>query len=412
MNVPGKVLTAFKGAIPSPDDTGPQPRTFLHVAAIEEGDKRSVVEAASGRVALRCKLRRETAAAALISRDVLSRLKQVDDVWVEVDPKRRVTFLRTESFEAHLERDDGRGKLPARFPDLAEMLGKFRRPSKGGLFFRTEDLLRLVHVAMALDVDTLALCVPKVTGGPCYVAGELGDKALSTENPEEGAGELEAVIAQVDPFGSKDEKPAGAVQAKLFADGPAEDAPPPAAEEPAAPAAPRKERAWVAMDPVVGLSLYQPWAAAVALGLKEYETRSWPANISGGPWRGWVAIAATKDNGEDPVPQALLQRVRQAAAERGVWGAREGEQLPAGAIVALAFLDADFPTNGDGAPSGVSRAEINAGDWSKGRRAFRFSDVLLLPQPIPVRGGQRLYQLPEAVHGALADADLVLVRAR
>lgn len=35
------------------------------------------------------------------------------------------------------------------------------------------------------------------------------------------------------------------------------------------------------------ITLYQPWASAVVLGLKQYETRSWPTNA-----RGIVAIHA------------------------------------------------------------------------------------------------------------------------
>ena len=42
------------------------------------------------------------------------------------------------------------------------------------------------------------------------------------------------------------------------------------------------------------ISLWQPWASAIAVGAKRYETRGWPAVAGGQRFAGWLAIHASK----------------------------------------------------------------------------------------------------------------------
>jgi len=155
------------------------------------------------------------------------------------------------------------------------------------------------------------------------------------------------------------------------------------------------------------ISLWQPWASAIAVGLKEYETRSWSTD-----YRGPLAIHAAKkpfnhddflgvDNEEGPDDwwwQVLLDDQRQR------------KELPLGAIVAVADLVAVVRTESvprvftlrdirDAANEGrivVSPREWSFGNWAPGRFAWRLAKVRALPEPIPCRGAQGLFNVEVA----------------
>jgi hypothetical protein len=112
MRARGQLLIAFRGLLPAPEDAGPSPRTFLRVRPLEGlNATKSVIEAAPGNgIVARLRLQRETAVSAMISRDVLGRLKDRDEAIMSVNAKRRTVELETDIFEADLERDDGRGR--------------------------------------------------------------------------------------------------------------------------------------------------------------------------------------------------------------------------------------------------------------------------------------------------------------
>lgn len=146
---------------------------------------------------------------------------------------------------------------------------------------------------------------------------------------------------------------------------------------------------------VRGLTLYQPWAQAIALGLKRLETRAYKVS-----WRGLLLIHASA---------VKSGKVREAIAngpawrhlrEAGEW--RNYLELPAASVVAVARLDEvlHVPTAGwsDEALAMVSRVDLNAarierdlGDFSPGRRAWRLADVVKLERPVKCRGAQGLW---------------------
>lgn len=79
-------------------------------------------------------------------------------------------------------------------------------------------------------------------------------------------------------------------------------------------------------------SLWQPWASAIALGLKTWETRGWATS-----YRGLIAIHAAK---QDPVIAVGAAIGRDLVAE---YSGRVGEALsglPRGGLVATAYLAA------------------------------------------------------------------------
>jgi len=149
-----------------------------------------------------------------------------------------------------------------------------------------------------------------------------------------------------------------------------------------------------------GLSLWQPWASAMAINAKGIETRHWSTD-----YRGPVAIHAAKRRNiteldfivSDPEWRAAL------APLGSTW-----RNLPFGAIVAVgqlvdcrrtesfepAFLNAAkrWVAHGD-----ASWCENDMGDFSEGRFGWVFERLIALPKPIPFRGAQGFFHVPDAL---------------
>lgn len=131
------------------------------------------------------------------------------------------------------------------------------------------------------------------------------------------------------------------------------------------------------------ISLWQPWASAMALGLKAIETRHWST-----PHRGPMAIHAAK---------------RWTADEREtaeIMGLPAG--LPLGAIVAVGSL-VDVVRTEDIRDT-ISPQENQWGNYGKGRFGWVFENIRPLKNPIPYRGMQGIFQIsPEAAKRAMRD---------
>lgn len=127
------------------------------------------------------------------------------------------------------------------------------------------------------------------------------------------------------------------------------------------------------------ISLWQPWASAIAIGLKTNETRSWST-----AYRGPLAIHAAKTDNEE---------IREFWAWKACAPLRERfgrfENLPRGAIVATCRLEEVLHTTD---VDGLTEQEKAFGNYSPGRYAWVLTEVLALPTPIPVRGSQGLFE--------------------
>lgn len=164
------------------------------------------------------------------------------------------------------------------------------------------------------------------------------------------------------------------------------------------------------------LTLWQPWASLIALGLKQYETRSWDVN-----YRGKLAIHAAKR----PFVSSYGLPVKDYAAwttwidslelahEMGVINDQSklpfSHQLPLGSIVAIVDLTStlqmmDIKKIGgmvhlhphlNIAINSVSHLERTVGDWREDRYAWKLENVIALPEPIPYKGGQGLRKLQD-----------------
>jgi len=131
---------------------------------------------------------------------------------------------------------------------------------------------------------------------------------------------------------------------------------------------------------MMALTLWQPWASLVALGVKRYETRSWRTS-----YRGRLAIHAAKR--VVPVDGYAGALIAARLAEAGLRLA----SLPLGAVVATCTLVDCYPVESLWVELVDMGDERAFGDWSIGRYAWQLADVVPLEEPIPARGKQRLW---------------------
>ena len=147
------------------------------------------------------------------------------------------------------------------------------------------------------------------------------------------------------------------------------------------------------------LTIWQPWASLIACGAKQFETRSWATK-----YRGPIAIhAAMKDPTKLPLlgKEAFERIVREeiCAGRCPSWCF-----MPTGKVIATAELvnvwrivhhpGTYIPRLGD---YFVPKKETDLGDWTPGRYAWELANVKFLPEPIPVKGKQGLWNfaMPE-----------------
>lgn len=122
------------------------------------------------------------------------------------------------------------------------------------------------------------------------------------------------------------------------------------------------------------LTLWQPWATLIALGVKTHETRSWST-----PYRGPLAIHAAKR----PMDKMGKDLVRELVGGRHIYS------MTYGAIVATAELVAVLPSE-EAAPGSIDR---RCGDFTPGRFAWRLEDVRQCF--VACKGSQGLRDVPE-----------------
>lgn len=158
------------------------------------------------------------------------------------------------------------------------------------------------------------------------------------------------------------------------------------------------------------ISLWQPWATAVALGSKRVETRHWST-----PYRCALAIHAAKR-------KVISELIHYGAhwnwqgAMTGAgwsWGRKaDGEpsdydRLPFGAIVAICDLVDCRPTESftqgelDERRTHPERGHLYAwterqmGNFELGRFGWSLANIRALAEPIPFRGAQSFFQVPD-----------------
>jgi hypothetical protein len=148
------------------------------------------------------------------------------------------------------------------------------------------------------------------------------------------------------------------------------------------------------------LTLWQPWASLIALGAKQVETRSWPTS-----YRGDIAIhAATRWTKEEA--ETCLNEPFWSVLTDGGFTSPFKESLPFGSIVAVAALVGCWSTGRRPVSpypwvTTLTPQERAFGDYSHSRYGWLLESIRPLPSPIPCRGFQQLWHLPEDVDAAV-----------
>lgn len=134
------------------------------------------------------------------------------------------------------------------------------------------------------------------------------------------------------------------------------------------------------------LSLWQPWASLWACGRKSYETRSWSTDYAGP-----IAVHAAKR-----IETEISDALREICEEE--FGGHWQVDLPAGALIAICDRVICKPIE-QVHPDAEERAQ---GNFAPGRFAWDAFNMRELPAPIPWRGMQGLFDIPDnLISGAL-----------
>lgn len=161
------------------------------------------------------------------------------------------------------------------------------------------------------------------------------------------------------------------------------------------------------------ITIHQPWATLIALGEKQYETRSWPTK-----YRGPIAIhAATKKPDTRDIHASTVYEIIKAIRPITEKAARTTmylplELLPLGCIVATAELVECWKWDEQGGVlvrvspiveyekvgvvqnhMEISEREKLFGGYGPGRYAWELANVQMLPEPIPAKGQQGLWNV-------------------
>lgn len=141
------------------------------------------------------------------------------------------------------------------------------------------------------------------------------------------------------------------------------------------------------------ITLWQPWASLIVTGAKKIETRSWPTN-----YRGPLAIHAAKTWNLElsgmlsywHIQGGLAPLVGQPLDVTGnSWPGVKDEHLPRGCVIAVCQLVDCIPV--DKLTLEQVEVEKHYGNFSPGRFAWMLDSVQALPDPVPTRGMQGLW---------------------
>ena len=131
------------------------------------------------------------------------------------------------------------------------------------------------------------------------------------------------------------------------------------------------------------ISLWQPWAQYIALGHKTIETRHWFHE-----YRGLTAIHAAKK---------YVALDSSSIATLGVHGIvpLKKTDCPLGAIVAVADLSMVLHSYECAKQCNYNEVNLTLGDYSAGRYGWILRNVRALKTPLPWKGAQGWFNVPD-----------------
>ena len=158
------------------------------------------------------------------------------------------------------------------------------------------------------------------------------------------------------------------------------------------------------------ITIYQPWASLIAVRAKKYETRSWQTR-----YRGKIAIHAAKTDkymrdydvlsilpegwameSNPPYPDLMMAKdvpLGAVIATAELIGCWRIDSLGRGALTTDYFARLSMCNCGGdrSITTRVSGYELLFGDFEEGRYAWELANVQMLPEPMPCRGRQGLW---------------------
>lgn len=137
------------------------------------------------------------------------------------------------------------------------------------------------------------------------------------------------------------------------------------------------------MNVMKALTIWQPWATLIAIGAKQYETRSWSTE-----YRGLLAIHAAKR----PIMLRELNREILTTLEQRD---QSLDQLPLGSVLAVARLIDVVPVEQvvtlAATDQRIANEELYFVNYAPGRYAWKLELVRVAPEPVPAQGAQGLW---------------------
>ncbi len=134
---------------------------------------------------------------------------------------------------------------------------------------------------------------------------------------------------------------------------------------------------------VKAISLHQPWASLIAMGVKHYETRSWSTN-----YRGKLVICSAKKNTKQQrLDYESLASILGIDLTQNSW-----EILPLGKAIAVCNLTDCIKMTPEFIEAQAESEQL-CGHWEPGRFAWQLDDISLISPPIPIKGQQGLWDV-------------------
>lgn len=143
-------------------------------------------------------------------------------------------------------------------------------------------------------------------------------------------------------------------------------------------------------------ALWQPWGSLWLAGVKLHETRHWHIRDQWADWKSGdrIVVHAAKRFDKDH-GQELAEILRRT------FGTRWFRDLPTGALIGTIAVTACVATDTIFSPGSYSRltdaerANLHCGDFSEGRYAWLGADPIIFPTPIPYKGSQGIFSVPD-----------------
>jgi activating signal cointegrator 1 len=142
---------------------------------------------------------------------------------------------------------------------------------------------------------------------------------------------------------------------------------------------------------VKALPLWQPYASLVAMGAKRIETRAYPPGRIGLRLGQRIAIHAT-------LTKHCLDLCCESPFDLFI---PDLNALPLGALVATAVITRcrRITEEWAGWLEQANQVEFAFGDYTAGRYAWALSEVKQLPHPVPFKGSQGSFDIPDHLVG-------------